>query len=201
MSLRPLILFVVIPLIASAAAITHAAMSNTRSLAVIAAALFALCVLAVARYVNRRVDSLSGMPARVHLFHTSRRNMRLMALVYAWGALTLFCVYTVSALKWQHGFQYATLMTLAAAVLLAIVHRMSDPEHSSPPPLTVGVLHGLAVCAALVFLVWSGKLGTMKDDWPANYVFLFGGLALAAIGLMAGIAQADLERRASNPVS
>jgi hypothetical protein len=37
----------------------------------------------------------------------------------------------------------------------------------------------------LAFLIGAGKLASAKGDWPANYIFLFGGLALIGLCYLA----------------
>jgi hypothetical protein len=61
------------------------------------------------------------------------------------------------------------------------------------PPAWLTVLHGLAALCALVYLIGTGKLATAKDDWAANDVFLFGGIAILALCVIAAVTQARLK--------
>lgn len=195
MSLQSMIAYVVVPLVLSAAAMTYAAATNTRFIAVIAAASFAVAVLIVAGKVNKRYWRAGAEPhAADSLFHTMRRNIRLAALTYAWAAAAFYSVYGLSGLTWRHGFQYGTLASLIAAVLLAYVHRMGQPPHDHPPHRYLTIAHGYAIVAGLVFLVLSGKLASLRGDWAANLIFLFGGLALAGLITMAIRTQRVLEQ-------
>jgi hypothetical protein len=194
MSLQPLIPLVVLPLILSAAGMTYGAAYGSRTTAVIAAMAFALVVILVAGRINRPCwrEPEGGHPPQ-QLFHTMRRNTRLAALVYAWGALSFFAIYGLSDVTWRHGFQYGTAAALISAGLLFYVHRMGSPGHDVPPTRTLTLLHALAVLGGLAFLVMSGKLASLRGDWPANYIFLFGGLALVGLCIIAYRTQRILE--------
>ncbi len=186
MSLKPMIPAVIIPLLASAAAMAYAASTNSRLLAVCAAASFALAVLIVANRLNAQFLDHDGTAARNadrehEYFHVMRRNTRLVALVYAWAGATFLAVYTLSDLKWRHGLQYGMASSLIAAGFLAYVHWMGSNGKRKPPSLPLTLAHAGAVAGGLTFLVLSGKLETLKGDWAANYIFLFGGLALLGI--------------------
>ena len=50
--------------------------------------------------------------------------------------------------------------------------------------MRVTVVHAAAVVAALVYLLASGKLATLKDDWAANVVFLTGCVTILLISLV-----------------
>lgn len=110
-----------------------------------------------------------------------------MALVYAWGGLTLNLVYRYGGLRWQHGWQYGLAMLLIAASIAFASGWMQDHAERGPTPgaetrlLQFTVLHGLAAAAALLWLAMSGKLATPKDDWAANIVFVCGGLGVLGI--------------------
>ena len=81
-------------------------------------------------------------------------------------------------------------MALFAAALIYYVWRLG--ERPVMPPLLLTILHGAAAFCGLVFLIGSGKLATRKDDWVANDVFLFGGLAILAICIFTAITQARI---------
>ena len=55
-------------------------------------------------------------------------------------------------------------------------------------------LLGAAAAVALGMLIGSGKVGSIKADWPANHVFLAGGLALVVISAIAAITHFKLRR-------
>ncbi len=195
MSLQPLIPLVALALLLSAGTMTYAAMQNMKVLAIFAAMGFTLIVVIIASIINRRAWHQGPDAATPDiLFHTQRRNTRLAALVYAWAAAAFFGVYGLSDVLWRHGFQYGTVAAIIAAVLLAYVHRMGLPDHGVPPTRGMTIAHAYAVTAGLLFLAFSGKLGSLRGDWPANYIFLFGGLALTGICLFALRTYRALER-------
>jgi hypothetical protein len=194
MSLQPLIAGLTAALLMSAGGMAYGAASGSRSMTALSAFAYALAVLIVAWRVNRNVWIEGGSASPGLLFHTMRRNTRIAALVYAWAAAAFFAVYGLSPVRWQHGFQYASAATLIAAALLYYVHRMGGDPTGTPPAPYLTVLHGMAVTAGLVFLLSSGKLQSVKGDWPANYIFLFGGLALVGVCYFAFLAQRHLAK-------
>ncbi|MBA4131212.1 MAG: hypothetical protein C0519_07285 [Hyphomicrobium sp.] len=194
MSLQPLIASVVLALLASAGGMAYGAATGSRGLAAVCAFVFCFFMFIVAWRVNRPAwlaekDQPPGL-----LFHTMRRNTRLAALTYAWGAAAFFAVYGLTDVTWQHGWQYGTAAALIAAGLLFYVRSMGDGDNGTPPPIALTLLHGLAVLGGLVFLILAGKLLTQKGDWAANYIFLFGGIAIASICYVAAITQWRLRK-------
>lgn len=194
MSLQPMIATVAAALVASAGAMSYGVAANERPMTVIAALIYALVVIFVAWRVNRPAWFATGADTTDILFHTMRRNTRLAALIYAWGAAAFFAIYGLTSVRWQHGFQYGTGAALIAAALLYYVHRMGSDATSTPPSIGLTILHALAVTAGLVFLIGSDKLATPKGDWPANYIFLFGGLAIIGLCYFAFITQIRLRK-------
>jgi hypothetical protein len=113
----------------------------------------------------------------------SARTTLLLAIGYAWGAVSLFAVYLGTPLKWQHGWQYAAAMALAAIgthlVTRAIETRWSARLHKTL--IWATLLHGWAALGAMTWLIASGKLYSVKSDWAANIVFAAGTLAIAGL--------------------
>ncbi|MCB1484345.1 MAG: hypothetical protein KDJ17_05575 [Hyphomicrobiaceae bacterium] len=111
----------------------------------------------------------------------------LSAFVYAWGGVAMFLCYELSALHWQHGWEYGSIMLLIAGGLYAFFRAMNKPGSPLVEPealnrtMMLSALHGIAAAVALSWLVLSGKLATSKGDWAANAVFMAGGLAIIAI--------------------
>jgi hypothetical protein len=180
-------------LVLSAGGMAYGAASGSRSLTAVAALAYALAVLIVAWRVNRGAWTEVGTAPSGLLFHTMRRNTRIAALVYAWAAAAFFAVYGLSTVRWQHGFQYGSAAALIAGGFLYYVHRMGSGVNGTVPAPRLTILHGLAVTAGLIFLLASGKLQSMKGDWPANYIFLFGGLALVGVCYFAFVTQRRLQ--------
>ncbi|MDX2308882.1 MAG: hypothetical protein NW216_11635 [Hyphomicrobium sp.] len=190
---RKLIPLLALPLVASAAGMAYAAAERSRPLGIVAAAGFAVVLLFVAYLVNRPWGvAASAEDARLELFHTQRRNTRLAMLVYAWGAAALIATYGIAGLVWQHGLQYAAGSAVIACLLLLYVRKLGVT--GEPPPLYLTLLHAAAVTGGLIFLSGTGKLGTLKGDWAANYVFLFGGLSILGLCFIATITHWRLNR-------
>ncbi|MCU0605797.1 MAG: hypothetical protein MUC33_24445 [Desulfobacterales bacterium] len=183
MSLQPMIAGLAASLVLSAGGMAYGAASGSRSLTAVAALAYALAVLIVAWRVNRGAWIADGTAPQGLLFHT----------VYGWGAAAFFAVYGLSTVRWQHGFQYGSAAALIAAGFLYYVHRMGSDGNETAPAPRLTILHGLAVTAGLIFLLTSGKLQSMKGDWPANYIFLFGGLALVGVCYFAFVTQRRLQ--------
>jgi hypothetical protein len=118
-----------------------------------------------------------------------RCNVWLAALVYAWGASALFAVYSLSDLEWRHGFQYASGAAIFAACLAIYGMRLGRERSMSVPPLSLTAIHGFAAAGGLVYLIGAGKLDTVKSDWAANEVFLWGGFAIIALCMMSALTQ------------
>jgi len=115
-----------------------------------------------------------------------------MALAYAWGGTAMLAVYFLSGLWWWHSWQYGSLMAFVAAVLIAYVHQVGEPESHlrSPRMLTAlacaTTLQGLAACVGVALLAYSGKPWLIgRADWAANHIFLVGGTTIAILSLIA----------------
>ena len=53
-------------------------------------------------------------------------NTVLTAIVYAWGAAALFCIYGLSGLHWRHWWQYGAGMALLAGVALLCARHLAS---------------------------------------------------------------------------
>jgi hypothetical protein len=194
MSLQPLIASVVVAILLSAGGMAYGAATSSRALTAFCAFAFSFFMFIVAWRINRPAWTAQEPPEPDISFHTMRRNTRLAALTYAWAAAAFYAIYGLTEVRWQHGWQYGTAAALIAAGLLVYVRRMGDGDQRVPPPMALTVLHGLAVLGGLVFLIIAGKLATPKGDWPANYIFLFGGIAIVSICYVAFITQWRLRK-------
>jgi hypothetical protein len=58
----------------------------------------------------------------------------------------------------------------------------------------LAMVQAAAAAIALGMLVSSGKLASLKADWPANHVFVAGGLALVVISVISAITHFKLRR-------
>lgn len=202
MNLQRLMPWLVGVLTLSALAMRWAAASDARGMSLAAALAFVAIVIGVAALINSRALRHPAQESRVQ-FHMLRRNTRLVALIYAWGAAAMLAVYVLGDLKWRHGWQYGAAMALAAAALHVFVKQLELPGNPFDTseffrrvvPLTL--LHAGAAAGGLLFLIGSGKLATQKDDWAANHIFLAGGMAVVLLTLLTSFVHQKL--RPANP--
>lgn len=116
---------------------------------------------------------------------------RLTGLVYAWGGVALISLYRFTSLHWQHGWQYGSAMLLIAAGLFGYVAASKRTASSGARPAglqriaLLAAAHGLAALAALLWLIFSGKLATPKGDWAANAIFMTGGFTIVWFSYLA----------------
>lgn len=206
MSLQSRIPAIMLGIVISIAIMVWSAGEGAKFACLGAALGFAIIMMETAWVTNRPIlrdaAAVLGNDRKAAL-HASRRNARLMAIAYAWGAGALLAVYGLTELWWFHSWQYASAMILIAGALLGFVHLLGDKESqfSSELSLDVSAFLSMAQAAAaamgLGFLVGSGKYASIKTDWPANHVFIAGGLALIVISVVAAIAHLRLKRAAS----
>ena len=118
-------------------------------------------------------------------------NARAIAASYGWGSLAMLGGYYLTALSWEHDWQYGTGMALVAAALVWL-SRLLEPTNSplKRPAAQVALtaltaLQGLTAIIGVVLLAASGKLTAGKPDWLANAIFISGGVALAGQSLIA----------------
>ena len=122
-----------------------------------------------------------------------RQNTRMLAIAYAWGSFAMQALYTtqLTGLKWQHAWQYASIMAVMGGFALLFT-RLLESENAGIRRIVLGIApllaigHAMLAAGGLVFLAASGKLLVRRSDWAANQVFLFGALSvmiLAAITL------------------
>lgn len=192
MSLQPLMPILALVLVLSAGGFAWFAGQAQVVIASAIANLFALVVVVVALRANRPLWEMPADRIRAEAAPVAaRRNARLIALVYAWGAAAMFAVYQLAGMRWQHGWQYGSGMALIAAAIFLYAHRLGDPASGLRNPralnsvLKLTVLHGAGAAMGLAFLFTSGKLKSAKGDWPANLVFMAGGIAVLMLSAIA----------------
>ncbi len=149
---------------------------------------FSATATTAAFLVNRRywrgTAVAGGKPVIVQALIASTQ---LSTLVYAWGAVTLFLVYSASGLRWQHGWQYGLALALIAAGMAhyAKLLGQNQPELVSQSAIERAVVlasvQGITVSVVLLWLVASGKILTPRADWAANLVFAAGGLSIVCL--------------------
>ena len=183
-------------LAASVAAVLGGAALGRPEVSAIATASFALAMVVVAWSVNYpfwRLDRIG--PIEHAPLVTARRNARLMAITYAWGAIAMQATYTIAGLRWYHAPQYGLAMALLAALLFLYAvavgrdgSRLRQPQYLSAA-LQLAAVQGVAALAAVLYLIGTGKLLRLRPDWAANHIFLAGGLAIASLSGIAAITQ------------
>jgi hypothetical protein len=202
MSLQRLMPWICAALAASVAVMVTGARLGRPELSAAAAGFFALAIVAVGWLVNRPAWQLDAARTPVDAAPVAaRRNARLMAITYAWGAAAMLTAYTLTGLRWYHAWQYGLAMTLLAAILFLYAIAIGrEGSRLRQRPLLLGalqltVVQGAGALAGSLFLIVSGKVATPRPDWAANHIFLAGGLAIAALSAIAAITQGKLARR------
>ena len=191
MPLRPMLPAV---LLAFALSLLIGVLSVTRGASVplgIAAALFSLQVLVTLWRINAPLWSRAAPGTGIDWAWS---NTMLAAIVYAWGAAAMFTLYSLTGLHWRHWWQYgAGMALLAAAALLCATYLASDRrryDHTTSLNIlmTITVAQAVSVVGALVYLVATGKMSTLKTDWAANHVFITGGVTIGIISIVSLLA-------------
>lgn len=204
MPLTSLLPWLLAAIVASIAAMVTGIVSDFYALSWFAAGLFGATLVATAIDVNKPWWQPGAADDPAAPFAAAIRNARLLVLGYLWGSFALFCCYRLTGLRWQHGIQYGAGMAVIAWLILLYVHMLAQPESKLREPRALklatfaSLAHGAGALAGVFFLVASGKVFSIKDDWAANQIFLAGGLAIAAMSLISAFTQVRLERRRRN---
>lgn len=185
------------------AAIVVAARLVHPPLAIAAGAMFTGVAIVVGWRLNQ---PLAGLPAdrvtKEAAPIAARRNARLLATCYGWGGATMLAAYYLSALHWQHAWQYGVGMLLIASAVYAYNAALADPSSPARQPRwliavqRLTMAQGFASAVGVMVLIVSGKLTTGKTDWIANVVFVAGGIAIAALSALSVRTQRRLMRLA-----
>ena len=192
MPLRPMLPTV---LLAAVLSIVVGVLAAARGASVplgLAVGLFAVQVLLTLWRINAPVWRTKSPPTPAADWALS--NTVLTTIVYAWGAAALFCIYGLSGLHWRHWWQYGAGMALLAVLALLCARHLASERGSRTRASTLNIImaitvaQAVSVAAALVYLVASGALDTLKGDWAANHVFIAGGLMIGAISLVSLLA-------------
>lgn len=184
MTLGPLIPFLAVAMIASVTGMVHGAGWNDPQFSRLAALGFIIAVCVAGLYFN--VNSWRAGHRSTETGPTIRRNARLAALIYAWGAAAMFAVYSLSELSWQHSWQYGLGMAIIGIGIFIYVFWLGEEKL---PPLFLTIFHGLAAAGGLAYLIGFDKLQTIKADWAANEVFLWGGSGIILLCLLSLVTQ------------
>jgi len=198
-SLRPLLPWLLLAAAFSNTMMVLGAGRNDHTLPSIAAGLFVALVVGTGLGINAPLWSRTGRPFAGHegpaaVREALRCNVWLAALLYAWGASALFGMYSLSDLSWRHAFQYASGAALFAACIGIYGFRLGRIRSMPIPPLFLTILHVSAAVGCLIYLFGTDKLATVKDDWAANEVFLWGGFAVVALCVISAVTQTRVIR-------
>jgi uncharacterized metal-binding protein len=161
---------------------------------------FAMIAMAASVVVAISAHTINHAPETVARSDLTAANMRLIGLIYGWGAASMVSVYAVTGLNWYHWGQYGGAMAAIACVLFLIARRgLSDEGPNGARQrvvlLAVTIVHGAAALIGALWLIGSGKLTSVKVDWPSNWIFLAGGLAVAVASGLAAAAEWRLQRQ------
>lgn len=175
----------------SIAMLAYAAATDDRLLAIIGAALFAQRMMFTGWFATRAwhpagTANDDALPPLKVLQTTTR----LTALTFLWAGLVLLIAYPVVGLKWQHGWQYgAGSLVLAVGFALYAKRLFTDGDPATFPAaiersrvLSIGF--AAAIAAGMLWLIASGKLNTIKNDWLANDVFLATGASIFTLAML-----------------
>ena len=125
----------------------------------------------------------------------------IAALVYAWGAIAMLAIYSLTPLKWQHWWEYGTAMLLVACAILIYANALTAGPASLRSPRAIDILMGLtlaqgiAVVLVILWIVLSGKVHTMRGDWAANEIFIGGSAMLAMVSAISILTHRKLTRK------
>lgn len=186
--LTPLLVALGVLLAVSVAGQMVGSVNNSAELSYFSAFAFAAGVLKAAWQVNRPWWSVKltgdiGPVPRDTQPRLATINAALLSLGFVWGAASMFGVYLGTPLKWQHGWQYGTILALAAVGTYAVYRNLAglwDAEMLNRLTWSTLILCW-TVGGALFWLAGTGKLLSRKPDWAANIIFVTGGLIICGV--------------------
>jgi hypothetical protein len=190
MPMRPSLPWLLTTLAAALIAMTVAASAARKVESALAAAVFAVMLVATAVRTNsplwRRSTPTVGIAPRDAI----RQTAQLIMLAYLWCAIAFLAIYLGAGVRWQHGWQYGTALLLIALAHVIYLRRLADPSDSfsAPPALERAVrlssYQAVLIAVGLIWLIRSGKLSSLKGDWAANQLFLAGGFAVMCLSVI-----------------
>lgn len=192
MRLPPSLKWLLPVLVCALIAMTLAVAASHKPESALAAAVFAVACVATGLRVNGplwqclRGDTDVIVPSqREALIPT----VSLIGMAYLWCGLAFYAIYLVVRLHWQHGWEYGTAMIVVALGHAILVHRLARPSL----PMSAETLRNIvrlagaqavAIALTLIWLIASGKLASIKGDWPANQLFIAGGFTVMSLSMM-----------------
>jgi len=201
MSLRPLLPVILLALVVSIMIAVLAAGRGSGWTLALAVALFAVQMLLVALRIN--LPYWGGNPPAEEApapVVCAQSNAVLAALVYAWGAVAMLAIYSLTPLKWQHWWEYGAAMLVIACAILIYANALTTGPARLRSPRAIDILMGLtlaqgvAVVVAILWILLSGKVHTLRGDWAANEIFLGGAAMLAMVSAISIVTHRNLTR-------
>lgn len=190
--MRPPLLRLVPILIAALLAMALAVAWARKAESALAAAAFAVTVVAAGVRTNMpfwrcvRGGRAMQTTTREALIPT----VTLIALSYLWCGIAFYAIYLGTNLHWQHGWEYGTAMVVVAFAHAFFLRRLHDPsdvlatEGGVQQAVRLAGLQAIAIALALIWLIKSGKLASIKGDWAANQLFVAGGFAIMCLSMI-----------------
>ena len=176
---------------ASLCAITFAALTNSRLAALLAAASFAAVIIAAGYQVTAAHVHSSPQDDEQSAPMTSLDVLRattcLSAITCAWAAAALLLAYPFAGLQWRHGWEYGLAFALVTSGFahyrqwLAQDFDAASEKAAVSRAAALATLQGVAISLTIAWILATGKLHTLKNDWLANDVFLATGCAMLAL--------------------
>ena len=190
MPLRPSLPWLLTTLAAALVAMTLAAGAAHKAESALAAAVFALVLVATAVRTNSPLWRRSARNADVTPRDALRQTARLIMLAYLWCALAFYAIYLGTPIHWQHGWEYGSALLAFGLAHAYYLWRLADPNGSFSGPVAVAravrltSYQAIAIACGLIWLIGSGKLSSPKGDWAANQLFLAGGFAIMCLSMI-----------------
>ncbi|MCB1510576.1 MAG: hypothetical protein KDJ36_06700 [Hyphomicrobiaceae bacterium] len=202
---RPYGTSIIVPALATAIGVVAGAALDNVWVVVVAAIAFAGLAASASWVLNQgfmqlqqsRVTAETGPIAAL-------LNARLMAVVYAWGGLSMLAAYYLTPLSWYHAWQYGGAMVLVAAALHFYAQALVAPRAPARAPRAqlaverLTVVQGITATAGALAVIVSGKLTTGKPDWVANILFISGGLTIGTLSALAVMTRRRVAGRSSD---
>jgi hypothetical protein len=202
MPLRPMMPVILLAFVVSIMVAVLAAGRGSGWTLALAVVLFALQMLFVALRLNAPFWGSKPPAAEATATVTcAQSNAVLAALVYAWGAIAMLAIYSLTPLKWQHWWQYGAAMLLIAGAIFLYAYVLTAGRESYRSARALEILiglttaQGIAVVVALLWLMLSGKIYTPRGDWAANEIFIGGAVMLAMLAAVSIPTLRTLTRR------
>ncbi len=191
MSFVTILPWVLIAVLLSVLSMVYGVSHGSTDLPYWSALAFAIFIVALSYAINRRYwrAGQAGSDGKTYSISlAAARNARLMGVCYVWGAVALMAIYSLTQLRWQHGWQYALGMALFGVTGFVFASKLKREDLNQYDLVFrvarfLTIIQGIGAVLGLVYLVAMGKMSSVHDDWAANQVFLFGGIAIVLLSV------------------